>query len=73
MLNTLETLVTDEEMLEKDDLQILDRMRYFALSPEVVKNPAAKRLIVAIDRVGVGSPSLAVDYLANISIYLAAS
>ena len=56
MLNTFKTLVTDEEMLDKDDMWILDKMREFAQNPEALSNPAAKQLIVIIDRVSLELP-----------------
>ena len=52
VLNTFRTMVTDEDVLEKDDLYILDKIREFALNPEVSSSTAAaKQLVVLIDRV----------------------
>lgn len=50
VLNTFKTMVTDEEMLEKDDLWILDKMKEFASNPEVITVAAAKQLLILIER-----------------------
>ncbi|KAK7682391.1 hypothetical protein QCA50_014596 [Cerrena zonata] len=56
VLNTFKTMVTDEEMLEKDDLWILDKLKEFASDPEVVSAPAAKQLLILIERAGGDGP-----------------
>lgn len=43
-------MLTDEDILEKEDLYILDRMRAFINSPEVSQLSAAKNLLNVIDR-----------------------
>ncbi|KAL4251892.1 hypothetical protein ABKN59_002688 [Abortiporus biennis] len=50
VLNTFKSMVTDDELLEKEDMYILDRMKEFASSPEVSKVAAAKQLIILIER-----------------------
>jgi son of sevenless len=49
-------MVTDEDILEKDDLYILDRMKVFVASEEVSGFGAAKPLSAQIER-AVRSPS----------------
>lgn len=45
-------MITDEDILEKDDIYILDRIREFCLNVEVQNSSAAaKQLVVLIDRV----------------------
>lgn len=51
MLNIFKTLVADESMLEKDDMWILDKIVEIASNPEALSVPAAKELIIIIDRV----------------------
>ena len=50
VLNTLKTMVTDDEVLEKDDIYILDRVKKFLLDPDVSVAPAAKNLLAAVER-----------------------
>lgn len=50
-------LVVDDDVLEKADLGILDRMKEFIAIEEVARFPAAKQLWTLIERaVGVESP-----------------
>ena len=52
VLNTFRTMITDEDVLEKDDMYILDRIRDFCVKAEVTTSvAAAKQLVVLIDRV----------------------
>ena len=52
VLNTFRTMITDEDVLEKEDMHILDRIRDFCVKAETVTNShAAKQLVVLIDRV----------------------
>lgn len=45
-------MITDEDVLEKEDMHILDRVRDFCLKAEVTTSvAAAKQLVVLIDRV----------------------
>lgn len=45
-------MITDEDVLEKEDMHILDRIRDFCVKAETVTNShAAKQLVVLIDRV----------------------
>ncbi len=45
-------MITDEDVLEKDDMYILDQIKNFASDPEVSNSvAAAKQLVVLIDRV----------------------
>lgn len=50
VLNTFKTMVTDEDILEKDDLHVLDRMKEMLQNEEVMRSPAAKQLMVLIER-----------------------
>jgi len=50
VLNTHKTMVTDDEVLEKDEIYILDRMKKFLLEPDVAVAPAAKNLLAAVER-----------------------
>jgi son of sevenless len=43
-------MVTDEDILEKDDMHILDRMKAFVVSEEVSRFGAAKPLSAQIER-----------------------
>jgi hypothetical protein len=43
-------MVTDDDVLEKEDMYILDRIKAFAQSQDAVHLPAAKQLVVMIDR-----------------------
>ncbi len=43
-------MVTDEDILEADDMFILDRMKEFVFSPDVVEIPATKNLVTLIER-----------------------
>ena len=45
-------MITDDDVLEKDDLYILDRMRDFCVEAQNTTSvAAAKQLVVLIDRV----------------------
>ena len=45
-------MVTDEDVLEKEDMYILDKIKEFASTPEVANSiAAAKQLVVLIERV----------------------
>ncbi len=50
VLNIFKTMVTDEDILDKEDMQILERIRQFVLSDEVSHFAAAKQLLLHIDR-----------------------
>ncbi|KAJ7366610.1 ras guanine nucleotide exchange factor domain-containing protein [Mycena albidolilacea] len=50
VLNTLRYLVVDDDVLEKADLGILDRMKEFIAMEEVARFPAAKQLWTLIER-----------------------
>lgn len=43
-------MVTDEDILDKEDMHILERIRAFAGSDEVAHFAAAKQLLLHIDR-----------------------
>jgi hypothetical protein len=52
VLNTFRTMLTDDDVLEKEDMYILDRMRDFCVQAQVTSSvAAAKQLVVLIDRV----------------------
>ncbi|KAI0667585.1 ras GEF [Trametes maxima] len=50
VLNTFRTMVTDDDILEKEDMYILGRMKEFASDEEVVTFAAAKQLLILIER-----------------------
>ncbi|TFK40718.1 ras guanine nucleotide exchange factor domain-containing protein [Crucibulum laeve] len=50
VLNTLKSMVVDEDVLEKEDMYILDRMKEFISSDEVSRFAAAKQLLILIER-----------------------
>ena len=50
VLNTFRTMVTDDDILEKEDMYILGRMKEFASDEEVVNFAAAKQLLILIER-----------------------
>ena len=50
VLNTFRTMVTDDDILEKEDMYILGRMKEFASNEEVVTFAAAKQLLILIER-----------------------
>jgi son of sevenless len=43
-------MVVDEDVLEKEDMYILDRMKEFISGEEVIKFAAAKQLLILIER-----------------------
>lgn len=43
-------MVVDDDVLEKDDLFILDRMKEFLTTNAVANFPAAKQLLILIER-----------------------
>ncbi|KAI0345715.1 ras GEF [Trametopsis cervina] len=52
VLNTFRTMINDEDILEKDDMYILDKIREFCTRAESTTSvAAAKQLVVLIDRV----------------------
>ncbi|KAJ6585715.1 ras guanine nucleotide exchange factor domain-containing protein [Mycena capillaripes] len=57
VLNTFKSMVVDDDVLEKDDLFILDRMKEFITTEEVVRFPAAKQLLILIERAQKGGDS----------------
>ena len=44
-------MVMDEDVLEKEDMYILDKIREFAARPDVGTMAAARQLVVQIERV----------------------
>ena len=50
VLNTFKSMVQDEDILEKDDMYILDRMREFLKQDDVYQFAAAKGLLTLIER-----------------------
>ncbi|KAI0632185.1 ras GEF [Trametes polyzona] len=57
VLNTFRTMVTDDDILEKEDMYILARMKEFASNDEVVSFAAAKQLLILIERAQRGGDS----------------
>ncbi|KAH8104489.1 ras GEF [Cristinia sonorae] len=50
VLNVFKSMVTDEDVLEKEDMYILERMKEFAIFPDVYALAAAKQLVILIER-----------------------
>src|ERR1700720_1934580 len=50
VMNTFKSMIVDEDVLEKEDMYILDRMRDFISRDEVSTLPAAKQLMILIER-----------------------
>ncbi|KAI0766402.1 ras GEF [Trametes elegans] len=50
VLNTFRTMVTDDDILEKEDMYILGRIKEFVSNEEVVTFAAAKQLLILIER-----------------------
>ncbi|KAJ3888721.1 ras guanine nucleotide exchange factor domain-containing protein [Lentinula edodes] len=51
VINTFKSMLTDEDILEKDDLYILARMKEFVLSEDVAQVSASRSLLALIERV----------------------
>ncbi|KAJ7717075.1 ras guanine nucleotide exchange factor domain-containing protein [Mycena maculata] len=58
VLNTFKSMVVDDDVLEKDDLFVLDRLKEFITADEVSKFPAAKQLLMLIERAQKGGDSM---------------
>ena len=43
-------MLTDEDVLDKDDMYILDRIKDFLSAPDVASLSAAKNLLVVVER-----------------------
>lgn len=50
MINTLKSILQQEDILEKEDLHILDKMKAFVSSEDVSAFPAAKQLLNLIEK-----------------------
>ncbi|KAF7968737.1 hypothetical protein HWV62_29559 [Athelia sp. TMB] len=50
VINTFKSMVVDEDVLEKEDLYILDRIKAFISEDEVIKFAAAKQLLILLER-----------------------
>lgn len=50
VLNTFKAMIVDGDVLEKEDMYILDRMKAFVSSDEASHIAAAKQLMILIDR-----------------------
>ncbi|KAG2034848.1 ras guanine nucleotide exchange factor domain-containing protein [Suillus americanus] len=50
VINTIKSMVQDDDVLDRDDAYILDRMMEFVSHDEVITLPAAKQLMVIIKR-----------------------
>ncbi|KAI3619147.1 cell division control protein [Moniliophthora roreri] len=50
VISTFESMVTDGDILEKEDMYILDRIKAFALSEDATSFPAAKNLVAVIEQ-----------------------
>ncbi|KAF9464143.1 ras guanine nucleotide exchange factor domain-containing protein [Collybia nuda] len=58
VLNTFKAMIVDGDVLEKEDMYILDRMKAFVSSPEASHIAAAKQLMILIDRAQRGDDSV---------------
>ncbi|KAF7299199.1 hypothetical protein MIND_00868600 [Mycena indigotica] len=58
VLNTFKSMIVDDDVLEKDDLFILERIKEFITTDEVVRFPAAKQLLILIERAQKGGDSM---------------
>jgi son of sevenless-like protein len=56
-------MVQDDDVLERDDAYILDRMMEFVSHDEVITLPAAKQLMVIIKRAVRAGSALRLHYL----------
>ena len=50
VLNTFKSMIVDDDVLEKEDLYILDRMKEFISTDGVSNFAAAKQLLILIER-----------------------
>lgn len=50
VINTFKSMVLDDDVLEKEDAYILERMKAFVSSEEVAHFAAAKQLLIHIER-----------------------
>ncbi|KAF9013345.1 ras guanine nucleotide exchange factor domain-containing protein [Cyathus striatus] len=50
VINTFKSMIVDEDVLEKEDMYILERMKQFISSEEVSRFAAAKQLQILIER-----------------------
>ncbi|CAA7261462.1 unnamed protein product [Cyclocybe aegerita] len=50
VINTFKSMITDDGVLEKEDMYILERMKEFIASEEVSRLAAAKQLLILIER-----------------------
>ncbi|KAF7321869.1 hypothetical protein MKEN_00708900 [Mycena kentingensis (nom. inval.)] len=57
VLNIFKSMIVDDDVLEKDDMHILDRIKEFTTTEDVVKVPAAKQLPILIERAQKGGES----------------
>ncbi|GLB38510.1 putative guanine nucleotide exchange factor for Ras-like small GTPases [Lyophyllum shimeji] len=58
VLNTFKSMVQDEDVLDKEDLHILDRMKAFVSSDELAHVGAAKQLLIHIERAQRGGDTM---------------
>ncbi|KAF7297796.1 hypothetical protein MKEN_01403300 [Mycena kentingensis (nom. inval.)] len=58
VLNTFKSMIVDDDVLEKDDLFILERIKEFVTTEEVARFPAAKQLTILIERAQKGGDSM---------------
>ncbi|KAF9488025.1 ras GEF [Pleurotus eryngii] len=58
VLNTLKSMITDEDVLEREDYHIFDRMKEFISSGEVSRFAASKQLLLLIERAQKGGDNI---------------
>jgi son of sevenless len=50
VINTFKSMVVDDDVLEKEDMYILNRMKAFISGEDVIRFAAAKQLLILIER-----------------------
>ncbi|KAF8158224.1 ras guanine nucleotide exchange factor domain-containing protein [Crassisporium funariophilum] len=65
VINTLKAMIVDDDVLEKEDLFILDRMKEFISSDEVSRFAAAKQLMILIERAQRGGDGIKMLSITN--------
>ena len=50
VLNTLKSMIGDEDVLEKNDMYILESVKKFVSTPEVIETQAAKQIFALMER-----------------------
>ncbi|KAH8100994.1 ras guanine nucleotide exchange factor domain-containing protein [Cristinia sonorae] len=68
VLNTLKSMITDDDILESSDMYILPVIKKFITAPEVLETRAAKQILPLVERLQRGSKAkIKTQYLAVIA------